>query len=129
MFPRCEGYADRVTESQRTEGPAGAEQRALDSGDSPGGSLGDSPGGSLDAAAGEPAVEPAPLEPLAWSSARIVLGGLVLWAVALVLTLAVPALHTGDRDWWPWCCVAGLALGSLGYAYMRRGRGNAAGAL
>jgi hypothetical protein len=126
-----------VTESQRTEGPAGAEQRALDSGgspggslgDSPGGSLGDSPGGSLDAAAGEPAVEPAPLEPLAWSSARIVLGGLVLWAVALVLTLAVPALHTGDRDWWPWCCVAGLALGSLGYAYMRRGRGNAAGAL
>ncbi|GAB3442851.1 hypothetical protein GCM10027517_20450 [Phycicoccus ginsengisoli] len=69
------------------------------------------------------------LEPLAWSSSRIVLGGLALWAVALVVTLVVPSLHTGDRDWWPWCCVAGLALGSLGYAYMRRGRGNAAGAL
>ena len=111
MFPSCEGYADRVTESQRTdEGPAGAEQRALGT--------------------GHPFGEAAePLEPLAWSSARIVLGGLVLWAVALVVTLAVPALRTGDRDWWPWCCVAGLALGSLGYAYMRRGRGNAAGAL
>ena len=113
MFPRCEGYADRVTESQRPEGPVEAEQRALDADDHTGGS---------------PA-EPAPLEPLAWSSARIVLGGLVLWAVALVVTLAVPALRTGDRDWWPWCCVAGLALGSLGYGYMRRGRGNAAGAL
>ena len=141
MFPRCEGYADRVTESQRTEGPVGAEQRALDSGDSlgasgspgAGGSLGasGSPGasGSLAGDSPRPAGEPAPLEPLAWSSARIVLGGLVLWAVALVVTLVVPALHTGDRDWWPWCCVAGLALGSLGYAYMRRGRGNAAGAL
>ena len=120
MFPRCEGYADRVTESQRTGGePAPDEVLA----------------GVAEAV---PAPEPAPaleplgapgLEPLAWSSARIVLGGLVLWALALVVTLAVPALHTGERDWWPWCCVAGLALGSLGYAYMRRGRGNAAGAL
>lgn len=112
MFPRCEGYADRVTESQRTGGePAPDEVRTpvVEAG---------------------PAPAPAPeLEPLAWSSARIVLGGLVLWVVALVVTLAVPALHTGERDWWPWCCVAGLALGSLGYAYMRRGRGNAAGAL
>ena len=129
MFPRCEGYADRVTESQRTEGPVGAEQRALDSGDSLGASGSPGASGSLAGDSPRPAGEPAPLEPLAWSSARIVLGGLVLWAVALVVTLVVPALHTGDRDWWPWCCVAGLALGSLGYAYMRRGRGNAAGAL
>jgi hypothetical protein len=108
VFPRCEGYADDVTESQRTGGePAPGEVR---------GGVGPEVGGAV-------------REPLAWSSGRIVLGGLVLWAVALVLTLAVPSLHTGERDWWPWCCVAGLALGSLGYAYLRRGRGNAAGAL
>jgi hypothetical protein len=124
VFPRCEGYADGVTESQRTEGLVGPGRRELDPRDSHAGSP-DRPDGPT----GGTAVEPAPLEPLAWSSARIVLGGLALWAVALVVTLAVPALHTGDRDWWPWCCVAGLALGSLGYAYMRRGRGNAAGAL
>lgn len=68
------------------------------------------------------------LEPLSWSTGRIVLGGIGLWLVALVVTLVVPALHTGDRDWWPWSCVAGAGLGLLGYAYLRRGRGNAAGA-
>lgn len=123
MFPRCEGYADRVTESQRTGGePAPDEVRTPVAAASP---APEPNAPELTA----PAPEAPELEPLAWSSARIVLGGLVLWAVALVLTLAVPSLHTGDRDWWPWCCVAGLALGSLGYAYMRRGRGNAAGAL
>lgn len=58
----------------------------------------------------------------------VVLVGVALWAVALVVTLAVPALHTGDRHWWPWTCVAAMALGLLGYAYLRRGRGNAEGA-
>jgi len=53
--------------------------------------------------------------------------GVVLWAIALIVTLVVPALHTGDRDWWPWTCVAGLVLGLVGYLYVRRGRGNAAG--
>lgn len=47
------------------------------------------------------------------------------WLTALVVTLAVPSLHTGERVWWPWCCVAGLVLGLLGYLYVRRGRGNA----
>ena len=42
-----------------------------------------------------------------------------LWAVALVVTLAVPALHTGERDWWPWACVAGIVLGFIGYSYVR----------
>jgi Protein of unknown function (DUF2530) len=51
---------------------------------------------------------------------------MALWAVALVVTLLVPSLHDGDRSWWPWCCVAGLGLGLIGYAYLRRGRGNAA---
>lgn len=50
-----------------------------------------------------------------------------LWAIALVITLAVPELRTGDRHWWPWSCVAGLVLGLVGYLYVRRGRGNAAG--
>ena len=46
----------------------------------------------------------------------------------LIVTLAVPALHEGDRHWWPWCCVAGIVLGLIGYSYVRRGRGNAADA-
>ena len=55
--------------------------------------------------------------------------GLIGWMIALVVILAVPALHTGERSWWPWCAVAGLGLGLLGYGYLRRGRGNASGAI
>lgn len=69
-----------------------------------------------------------PLEPIQVDSVRIVLAGLVGWAVALVVVLVVPALHTGDRSWWPWACVTGLVLGLVGLAYLLRGRGNAAGA-
>lgn len=68
------------------------------------------------------------VEPLAVPTAAVVRAGIGLWVVALVLTLAVPALHEGDRSWWPWACVSGIVLGALGYAYVRRGRGNAAGA-
>ena len=71
------------------------------------------------------AIEP---QPLPWRTTRVVLWGIALWAVALVVTLAVPALHSGDRSWWPWSCVAGIALGLLGYSYVRRGRGNASDA-
>lgn len=67
-------------------------------------------------------------EPLRWSATRVLGALMPLWAVGLVITVAVPALHTGDRSWWPWCAVAGLVLGALGYAYLRRGRGNAADA-
>lgn len=56
---------------------------------------------------------------------RIIAIGLVLWAVAFVVTLLVPALHEGERSWWPWGCVAGFVLGTIGLAYVRRGRGNA----
>lgn len=56
---------------------------------------------------------------------RVIQVGLVLWALALVVTLLVPALHEGERDWWPWACVAGLVLGAVGLLYVRRGRGNA----
>ena len=75
----------------------------------------------------EPA-EGAPIEPLHVPTAQIVRVGIACWAVALVVTLAVPALRTGDRDWWPWACVAGILLGCAGYAYVRRGRGNASDA-
>ena len=62
------------------------------------------------------------LRPVAVPMTRIVAIGIGVWAVALV----VPTLHEGPRSWWPWCCVAGLVLGLMGYAYVRRGRGNAA---
>jgi H+/Cl- antiporter ClcA len=68
------------------------------------------------------------LKPLAVSTTTIVAWGIGAWAVALLLTLAVPTLHEGDRHWWPWCCVAGIVLGFVGYTYVRRGRGNAADA-
>ncbi|WP_426565659.1 DUF2530 domain-containing protein [Angustibacter sp. McL0619] len=70
----------------------------------------------------------AELAPIAVDTARIVVIGTLCWAVALVVTLVVPSLHSGDRDWWPWTCVSGLLLGLLGLAYVLRGRGNAAGA-
>ena len=67
-------------------------------------------------------------QPLASDTARIVEIGMALWSVALVVSLLVPALHQGDRHWWPWTCVAGIVGGGLGLLYVRRGRGNAAGA-
>jgi hypothetical protein len=54
--------------------------------------------------------------------------GMLLWGLALVATLLVPALHQGERQWWPWTCVAGMAGGGLALLYIRRGRGNAEGA-
>ncbi|MGN6300718.1 MAG: DUF2530 domain-containing protein [Angustibacter sp.] len=80
------------------------------------------------APASPPAGAPEELQPIQVDSVRIVLGGLAGWVVALVVVLAVPALHTGDRSWWPWACVSGLVLGLVGLAYLLRGRGNAAGA-
>ena len=65
------------------------------------------------------------LEAMQVPTQRIIAIGLVLWLVALAVTLLVPALHEGDRSWWPWACVAGFVLGSIGLAYVRRGRGNA----
>lgn len=68
------------------------------------------------------------LLPLHVPTRRIILAGMVAWVLALVVVLAVPSLRTGDRSWWPWACVSGLLLGALGYAYVSRGRGNAADA-
>ncbi len=68
------------------------------------------------------------IAPLSLPMLRIVEWGVGVWALALVLTLTVPGLREGPRTWWPWCCVAGIVLGGIGWAYLRRGRGNAADA-
>jgi len=72
--------------------------------------------------------EPAPVEPVAVPTRMIVAVGIGLWSLALVVTLVVPSLHTGERSWWPWTCVAGIALGAFAMWFVGRGRGNAAGA-
>lgn len=58
----------------------------------------------------------------------VVRWGMAAWALVLLVVLAVPALRTGERDWWVWVPVAGLALGAVGHVYLARGRGNAADA-
>lgn len=64
---------------------------------------------------GEPRLAPARTD-----TVRIVLVGTTCWLVALVVTLLVPELRTGERDWWPWACVTGLVLGLLGLLPARR---------
>lgn len=59
---------------------------------------------------------------------RVLEIGTACWVVALVLTLVIPTLHGDGRDWWPWTCVCGIIGGALGWAYIKRGRGNAAAA-
>lgn len=73
---------------------------------------------------GENTVLPKP-EPLHTDTPRIILIGTAIWALALVVVLLVPTLHSGSRHWWSWTCLAGVVLGLLGFAYVRRGRGNA----
>lgn len=82
----------------------------------------------------EPETEPTPaqrqevLAPVHVPMLKIIEVGIALWAVALVVTLLVPALHEGPRDEWPWICVSGIVLGGIGWLYVRRGRGNASDA-
>ncbi|GAA2742146.1 hypothetical protein GCM10009868_10990 [Terrabacter aerolatus] len=81
---------------------------------------------SPDAAPGAPEpTTPEQVAPLHVPMLRIIEVGLAAWVVALAIIVVVPALHTGERSWWPWTCVAGLVLGGIGWAYVRRGRGNA----
>lgn len=72
--------------------------------------------------------ESAPTSAPTLSSRAIALGGAAVWALALVVVLLVPDLRTGERSWWPWTCVTGIALGLFAWWYVRRGRGNAVGA-
>ena len=54
--------------------------------------------------------------PLRVDTARVVLTGTGLWAVALVVLLLL-----GDRvdRMWTWTCVAGIALAGVGLGVMR----------
>lgn len=54
---------------------------------------------------------------------RILVVGCTAWAAGLVVTLLVPALHQGERWAWPRVCLAGLGLGLLGLALVRKGIG------
>ena len=72
--------------------------------------------------------EAAPVDAPGVSTRAVVVVGTALWAVALVITLVVPSLHTGERSWWPWTCVTGIGLGLFAGWYVRRGRDSAAGA-
>ena len=74
---------------------------------------------------GPPLGQPAPVAPVTVPSKVVIVVGTALWAVALVVTLLVPSLHTGDRSWWPWTCVTGIALGVFAWWYVGRGKGNA----
>ncbi|HSF98587.1 MAG TPA: DUF2530 domain-containing protein [Ornithinibacter sp.] len=67
-----------------------------------------------------PLGESAPVEPITVPTRTLVLAGTAIWAVALVVTLLVPALHTGERSWWPWACVSGIALGAFAWWYVGR---------
>ena len=67
-------------------------------------------------------------EPLKVDTGRVLWAGIAIWVLALVLTLVVPALHEGQRDWWPWVCVSAIVGGAVALLYVRRGRGNAEGA-
>lgn len=64
-------------------------------------------------------------KPVTVRTLTIVRIGIVLWAAALIVVLAVPALRAGERDWWVWVPVSGIALGLIGHLYLSRGRGNA----
>jgi hypothetical protein len=78
--------------------------------------------------AGSEPTTPEQVAPLPVPMLRIIEAGLAAWVLALVVILVVPALHEGDRDWWPWTCVAGFVLGAIGWVYVWRGRGNASDA-
>lgn len=77
---------------------------------------------------GNPFGDSAPVDPPHVPTLAIALVGTAAWTLALVATLLIPALHTGERSWWPWACVTGIALGVFAWWYVRRGRGNAVGA-
>ena len=72
--------------------------------------------------------EPITVEPMRVDMNKVTLGGVAVWTVALIVILVVPSLRSGERSWWPWTPVFGIALGLIGYFYVRRGRGNASAA-
>ncbi|MCG7323681.1 MULTISPECIES: DUF2530 domain-containing protein [Arsenicicoccus] len=75
-----------------------------------------------------PPIDPTTVPAMRVRTDRVVALGTWLWVVALLVVLVVPSLHLDGRAWWPWACVTGIALGVLGLAYVRSGRGADKGA-
>ena len=59
--------------------------------------------------------------PLQTNDRRVVLIGMALWAVILVVALAMRSrLEEQGHGWWVWTPVAALVLGAYGLYYLRR---------
>jgi FtsH-binding integral membrane protein len=60
-------------------------------------------------------------EPLRTNDRVTIWIGIALWAVALVVTLVLrDRLIAAGNGWWTWTTLAGIALGFVGLAYVRR---------
>jgi Protein of unknown function (DUF2530) len=84
------------------------------------GSAGDQLGhAAASTAAGRPA--PPRVEPITVNSARVVLVGTSLWAIAFVALLPfyTELGHHHHRNWL-WTCLAGIGVGAFGYLLTRR---------
>ena len=61
------------------------------------------------------------LKPMEVDLPRIVLIGVVLYAITAVVLLSMQSSLTHDgHGRWPWVAVSGVGLGLLGYAFLRR---------
>lgn len=60
--------------------------------------------------------------PLETDDVKVVAGGAVLWAVALVVLLVLRLAGADVEDWWLAMCACGAALGLLGVRYCQRRR-------
>jgi len=68
-------------------------------------------------------MQPPDVAPLDVDGVRAVGIGTALWAVALLVTLALRGpLEAAGNGWWVWVCVSGVVLGLMGLVYVVRRR-------
>ncbi|MGB8652126.1 MAG: DUF2530 domain-containing protein [Mycobacteriales bacterium] len=60
--------------------------------------------------------------PLETDDVRIVAGGTALWAIGLVVLVALRAAGTDVHTWWIVMCASGFVLGLLGVRFCARRR-------